>query len=207
MEGKHAFTVGVSGGSAAGKTTVAGLLARELAGLRPLVIGVDRYFLDRSGLSPEEREKVNYDVPEALDFAQLAVDLRALSVGESVMLPTYDYATHTSLPRSWQARPSGLIIVEGILLFYPEAVRPLLDFRVFVDAEREERLRRRIARDTAERGRTEESVIRWFNERVEPGFEKYTRPTRAEADAILDWNTMNYPAIDEIARRIRAIIV
>lgn len=207
MKGNHAFTVGVSGGSAAGKTTVAGLLARGLADLRPLVIEVDRYFLDRSGLAPEEREQVNYDVPEALDFSQLAGDLRALAHGERVMLPSYDYATHTSLPRAHPAEPSGLIIVEGILLFYPEAVRPLLDFRVFVDAESEERLRRRIARDTAERGRTEESVIRWFNERVEPGFKKYIEPTRAGADVVLDWNTMNYPAIDEIARRIKAIMV
>lgn len=201
------FVVGISGGSAAGKTMVAGLLAGALADLCPLIVGVDRYFLDRSHLPPEERAKLNYDIPSALDFAALAADLARLKNNKSVLLPVYDYANHTSHPSTDQACPAPLIIVEGILLFHSDKIKPLLDFRLYVEADRDERLRRRIARDTVERGRTKESVIRQFNDTVEPAFTKYTAPTKNQADFALDWNTINMEAIQNVAKAIRARVV
>lgn len=201
------FVVGISGGSAAGKTMIAGLLARELADKNPLIIAVDRYFVDQSHLAPEDRAKVNYDIPSALDFASLASDLERLISGEPVRLPVYDYSSHSSRPAAELVTPAPLIIVEGILLFYPPQIKPLLDFRLYVEAEKEERLRRRIARDTVERGRTESSVIAQFNQTVEPAFNEYTAPTRRLADFTLDWNTINMQALGQAATTIRARVV
>jgi len=202
-----ALTVGISGGSAAGKTTVAGELARKLAVFKPALLEVDRYFKDHSGKNHEELAKINYDVPEALDFHLLERDLRLLRSGEAVLAPEYDYATHSSRPMAYRIEPSRLIIVEGILLFHPANIAPLMDFKIFVEAAREERLRRRIERDTVQRGRTRESVIRQFNETVEPAYLQYTLPTKALAAAVLDWNAVNHPALDHIVGRIGALMV
>lgn len=207
MEMGKPVVVGISGGSAAGKTTVAQLLAQRLEAFHPALLAVDRYFKDQGDVADEARAKLNYDVPEALDFALLEKDISLLRRGRAAMVPEYDYATHSSVPRAYKIGPSQLPIVEGILLFHPEKIAPLIDFRIFVEAEREERLRRRIERDTVHRGRTRESVIRQFTETVEPAFIKYTLPTRGRADAVLDWNTMNYPALDQIARRLGALMI
>jgi len=207
VTGKQSLVVGVSGGSAAGKTTVAYLLAERLEGFHPALIGVDRYFLDRSGLPAKELESVNYDVPSALDFGQLELDLKSLREGGQTFLPIYDYTSHSSRPKADLVESSPLIIVEGILLFYPPDIQTTLDYRIFVEAEREERLRRRIARDVVERGRSAESVVRRFFDTVEPAYEKYTYPTRKTADFVLDWNKRDPDAIETIARRITALMV
>jgi len=204
---KRPFIAGISGGSAAGKTMVANMLAEIMGDLRPLVVGVDRYFRDRSSLSSEDRVKINYDVPEALDFETLAADIEKLRNGKDTSLPVYDYATHSARPSAEDVQPAPLVIVEGILLFYPDEMKPLLDFRLFVEAERDVRLQRRIARDVVERGRSRESVILQFNETVEPGFEKYTKPTRAEADFILDWNVKDMASLGRAAELIRLRMV
>lgn len=207
MTSNRVFTLGVSGGSASGKTTVARLLAEALEKFDPAVIGVDMYFADQSALTPDEQEKFDFDSPEALDFDLLAKDLGKLKSGEPVSIPLYDYATHSSRPDATAINPSRLIIVEGILLFHPRPIQPMLDCKIFVDADREERLRRRIARDTEERGRSPESVIRRFNETVEPGFEKYTLPTRSDAQFTIDWNLWDFKALEVLSRRIEALIV
>lgn len=186
---------------------VAGLLAEELSDLAPLVIEVDRYFIDRSGLPPEERMKLNYDVPTALDFDGLARDIAYLKNGCRVALPRYDYANHAAFPDADPADPAPLIIVEGILLFHPAQIKPLLGFRLFVEADRDVRLKRRVARDTVERGRTEESVIRQFNQTVEPAFLEYTAPTKGQADFALDWNVRNMEALRMAAVAVRAVMV
>lgn len=204
---KTPFIVGISGGSAAGKTMVAGLLAKELCDLAPLTIEVDRYFIDRSALAPAERANLNYDIPSALDFDGLAQDLANLKNGRRVFIPRYDYANHQSTPCADPADPAPLIIVEGILLFHPAAIKPLLDFRLYIEADRDIRLKRRIARDTVERGRTEESVMRQFNQTVEPAFLEYTAPTKGQADFALDWNVKNMEALRMAAMAVRAGMV
>lgn len=204
---KTPFIVGISGGSAAGKTMVAGLLAEELSDIDPLVIEVDRYFVDRSLVPPEKRMKINYDIPSALYFDWLARDIANLKNGHRVFLPRYDYANHHSTPTADLVGPAPLIIVEGILLFHPEQIKPLLDFRLFVEADSDTRLKRRVARDTVERGRTEESVIRQFNQTVEPAFLEYTAPTKGQADFVLDWDVRNMEALRMAAVAVRAGMV
>lgn len=202
-DGDRPYVVGISGGSAAGKTMVAGFLAEMMDDIDPLVVGVDRYFRDKSHLTSEERAKLNYDIPDALDFERLGKDLKGLREMREVYLPVYDYATHSARQAAELAAPSRLVIVEGILLFHPDDIKPLIDFRIFVEAEQEERLRRRIARDKIERGRTEKSVIAQFYGTVEPAFSRYTEPTRVLADEVLDWNTINTEGLEKIADRIR----
>ncbi|MBF0293472.1 MAG: uridine kinase, partial [Nitrospinae bacterium] len=124
-----------------------------------------------------------------------------------VFLPCYDYANHQSTPCVVPADPAPLIIVEGILLFHPAKIKPLLDFRLYIEAERDARLKRRIARDTVERGRTEESVIRQFNQTVEPAFDEYTAPTKGQADFVLDWNAKNMESLRMAAMAVRAGVV
>ncbi len=204
---RQTVLVGISGGSAAGKTMVTGLLAEALEDISPAVVGVDRYFRDNSHLSSCELAKLNYDIPEAINFDQLEKDLKELKSGNKIAIPYYNYSTHSAIPDAEIINPSRLVIVEGILLFHPENIEPLIDYRVFVDAEREERLRRRIARDTVERGRTEESVIHQFNETVEPAFEKYMLPTRNSADFILDWNPVNTEDLAKLAYKIKSLVL
>jgi uridine kinase len=200
---KRVYVVGVCGGSAAGKTTVAGLLAETLADLAPVTLPVDRYYRDRSAMPPAERAKVNYDEPAALDFSLLAADLASLKAGRPVVPPVYDYARHISSPGGASVGPSPLVIVEGILLFGVPAPMAHVDFKLYVEADRSERLRRRIARDAAERGRDAASVMRQFDETVEPGFVRYIEPTRPTADTVLDWNGYDMPGIAAVADEVR----
>jgi uridine kinase len=158
-------------------------------------------------LPPGERSKINYDIPSALDFDGLARDIANLKNGRSVFLPRYDYANHKSTPNADPVESAALIIVEGILLFHPAEVAPLLDFRLFVEADRDVRLKRRCARDTVERGRTQESVILQFNQTVEPAFLEYTAPTKGQADFVLDWNVKNMEALRMAAVAVRAGVV
>ncbi len=201
------LVTGISGGSAAGKTMVANLLAELLCPFGSPVLAVDRYFYDQRRLSPKERAKLNYDVPKAINFNQLAKDIRNLKNGQKVRVPAYDYATHAAIPEKELVYPAKLLIVEGILLFNSNEIKPLLDFKIYVDAKSEERLRRRIARDTVERGRTKESVIKQFYETVEPAFLKYTEPTRDDSDITLDWNIKDLPALKLLADKIASLVL
>ncbi len=194
--------VGVSGPSASGKTTVARRLAAALVAYDPVTIASDGYYRDRSSLSEEEKAAIDYDAPDALDFDRLAADLKTLADGGAATPPQYDYVHHASIPGERTLGPSKLIIVEGILLFYPPPVAPLLDLRIFIEADREVRLARRIDRDGRERGRDRASVIRQFEATVEPGYEAYTLPTRSSADLIVDWNRYDDEAVADIVRLV-----
>jgi len=207
MTSDRVLTLGVSGGSASGKTTVACLLAEALAKYDPVVLGVDMYYTDQSALTPDEEAKYDFDSPASFDFDLLAKDIGKLKSGEPVRAPSYDYATHSSRPEAMDINPSRLIIVEGILLFYPPLIQRLLDYKIFVDSDRDERLRRRIARDTGERGCSEESVRQRFYETVEPGFEKYSLPTRSDVQFTIYWNRRDFKALGALSRRIEALMV
>lgn len=173
--------IGIVGASGSGKTTV----AQELAALAEgnCLISQDNYY---RGL-PDDIAAAdwNFDDPAALDLEHLARDLAALKRGETVQIPCYDFSTHKRKSETITLKPAPVIIVEGLFLFLPENLRRVFDVKIFVDVPPEVCLQRRIARDKAERSRTEEDIRRQWFVQVEPMYRKYVAPTRAFADLLL----------------------
>lgn len=174
------LVVGIAGGSASGKTTVARLVAHEL-GRRCILIAHDRYY---RGASPD----TNFDHPDALDTDHLLADLARLRDRRATRLPVYDFARHARVePERWDpVEPRPVLLVEGILVLAIPALRDALDLRVFVEAPDELRLARRVRRDVAQRGRTERSVLEQYDHTVRPMYEQFVAPSRAHAHIVLD---------------------
>ena len=172
--------VGLCGGSCAGKTT----LARALLVERPYatLLEFDDYYHDLSAISVEERAKVNYDHPDALDIQLLLTHMDELAAGRAVDVPDYDFATHTRPGGLHRVEASALVIVDGLLLLALAECRERLDLKVFVDAPREVRLARRLEKDVRDRGRDREGVIRQFGASVEPMHETLVFPSSEFAD-------------------------
>ena len=175
--------IGVAGLSGSGKTTLAKALARGHPGA--LVLSVDDYYRDLGHLAPDEREGGNFDDPAALDLDALAADLARLRQGLGVDAPVYDFATHTRRPQPRRIEPTGLIVVEGVLLLYAEAVRAQLDLSIYVDAPLDVCLLRRLRRDILERGRSVASVLAQYEATVRPMALAYVLPQRDLADRTL----------------------
>ena len=176
--------IGIGGPSGSGKTRVARELANDLAGIS--VLGADSYYLDRSGLAPSALAAFNFDAPTALDWDLMARHLRWLKDGRRVGVPRYDFATHSRLPVPQWVEPCETLVLEGLFALWEPRVRSLLDLAVFLDAPQEVCLARRIARDTATRGRTEASVREQWRRDVVPMFLQHVLPTRSWADLVLD---------------------
>ncbi|MBI2216255.1 MAG: uridine kinase [Candidatus Rokubacteria bacterium] len=179
------FVIGIAGGSGSGKTTLAGAVASALGPDRVALLAHDAYYRDRSTLDPEARALVDHDVPDALDHEQFLADLARLKTGQPVRPPRYCFATHRRIGTEDPIEPREILIVEGLLLFHDPAGREALDLRIFVDAPAALRRQRRIARDTVERGRTRESVVRQFSATVYPAHVAYVGPTKAYAHLVL----------------------
>ena len=172
--------VGLCGGACAGKTT----LARALLIERPdaTLLEFDDYYHDLSAISVEERAKVNYDHPDALDIQLLLTHMDELAAGRAVDVPDYDFATHTRPGGLHRVEASALVIVDGLLLLALAECRERLDLKVFVDAPREVRLARRLEKDVRDRGRDRDGVIRQFGASVEPMHETLVLPSSEFAD-------------------------
>ncbi len=179
--------VGIAGGSCSGKTTFARRLATLLSDDGVVSISFDSYYRPLDHLPLERRHAVNFDHPDALDGDLLADHLRSLRSGRSVDRPTYDFARHARLPETRRADPSRFVLVDGILLLTFPAVVEALDVTVFIDAPADVRLARRLARDTVERGRTEESVRRQFAATVAPMHDRFVDPSGATAGLRVRW--------------------
>eukprot|EP00919_Chromeraceae_sp_WS-2016_P007489 GHVR01017573.1.p2 GENE.GHVR01017573.1~~GHVR01017573.1.p2 ORF type:complete len:217 (-),score=30.65 GHVR01017573.1:55-705(-) len=178
------FVIAIAGGSCSGKTTLARHLQHRLGGECCLAIRQDDYYFDiRDRVSGQTIP--NFDVPEALDFQQLASDIAALKQGEAVKLPNYDFTTHQRRHPSEPLEPKAFIIVEGLLLLNDENIRPLIDHSVYMKCSYEERFARRLARDVAERGRTEDFVHKQFHQDVEPAHQTYVAPSAVYADKVV----------------------
>jgi uridine kinase len=173
--------IGIAGGSGAGKSTIVRELVERLGGC---AIELDSYYLDRAGLEPAERERLNYDEPAAIDVALITEHLRQLAAGGAVLKPRYSFETHTRVGVE-RVPPARLIVVEGLLTFWWETLRELMDLKVYVDAPADLRLARRLQRDVAERGRTAESVVEQYLATVRPMHERYVEPTRVYADLVV----------------------
>jgi uridine kinase len=177
--------VGVSGGSGAGKSRLVEILAERLGRERCALLRHDSYYRDQSLLSPGTRSSVNYDHPDQLETELLVEHVRRLCGGETVEIPVYDFECHVREPETTRQAPKEFLILEGHLLFTEPALRSLMDVRIFLDADSDVRLARRIRRDIHERGRTVESVIDQYFATVKPMHERHVEPGRRLAHLIL----------------------
>ncbi len=194
--------IGIAGGSGSGKTTVVRALTEQLKE-KVVVIPQDSYYKDSSHLPMEERQKVNFDHPDSIDFDLLIKHLKELKKGHSVEQPVYSYITCSrSTTETVTVHPAEVIIVEGILIFCCAELRKQMDIKIFVDADDDDRLMRVMARDILERGKTVETVIQRYSRTVKPMFLQFIEPSKRYADVIIPQGGHNKVAIDVIAATI-----
>lgn len=202
---KNNVVIGVSGGSASGKTTVATRL-KEVCNDSVELLSHDFYYLPNDELPYEERIKLNYDHPNAFDTQRLINDIKCLKQGIAIDRPVYSYTEHNRLPETVRVNSTKVIIIEGFMIFESLELRELMDIKVFVDTDADERLIRRIIRDVNERGRSLESVITQYTNTVKPMHEQFVEPYKKYADIIVPRGGMNDIAIDMLIHRIKAIL-
>lgn len=195
--------VGVAGGTGSGKTTLAQHIA-DAFGQSVTVIAHDSYYRLQQGKTYAQRCLTNYDHPDAFETDLLCAHLEALCKGESVDVPVYDYTVHNRSEQTVRVHPSPLIVLEGILLFSDTELRNRMDLRIFVDTDADERILRRIARDTKERGRSLDSVITQYLTTVKPMHEAFVEPYKRYADIIVPGGGNNPVALEMIVRSICA---
>lgn len=176
--------VGIAGGTGSGKTTMVNEVSRMLGG-DITVIPSDAYYYDRGNLSQEERKSINYDHPDAIEVSLLCEHIELLKSGKEIDRPVYDFPTHTRKKDTLRVKASDIIILEGILIFAIEKIRNLIDIRIFVDTDSDERLIRRIIRDVMERGRTHEDSMRQWRETVAPMHGLYVEASKKESHIIV----------------------
>ena len=198
--------IGIAGGTASGKTTVARAILSRVPSARAALIEQDAYYKDQSHLPLEQRRLVNYDHPSAFDNDLLVAHLDALAAGRSIEKPVYDFTTYTRTGRTVRVDPVDIVIVEGILVLEDPRLRERLDIKIFVDTDADVRVLRRLMRDIRERGRTLESVVRQYLETVRPMHLQFVEPTRRYADLIIPEGGLNQVAIDVLASKVRAIL-
>ena len=177
--------LGITGGAASGKTTVADLLLKDLHE-RVSALQFDRYYRDQGHLDVEQRALVNYDHPDSLDHDLFIEHLDLLSKGHSIKAPIYDFATHTRMEQMEKIESKEFVIVDGILILAFTEIRERLTYEIFIDTPDETRLKRRIVRDMSERGRTEESVRKQFKASVLPMHKKFVQPFKESTELIIN---------------------
>ncbi|MDD5924033.1 MAG: uridine kinase [Clostridia bacterium] len=196
------MTIGIAGGTGSGKTTLLKKIV-ERFGEDVSVVYYDNYYKAHNELPYEERAKLNYDHPDAFDTELVIDHIKKLQNGVSVQCPVYDYKMHNRGSETEEIKPSKVIIVEGILVFHDPALRDLLDIKIFVDTDADERILRRIVRDVQQRGRNLESVVNQYLTTVKPMHEQFVEPSKRFADIIVLDGGYNLVALDMIMQRIR----
>lgn len=191
------IVVAILGASGSGKSHLVASLAPEILGATVAVLRVDDYYRDLAHLSFEDRETINFDHPDAIEFGRLVDDLATLKSGEEVQTPVYDFTQHTRSGLSQSVSPADVILLEGVLAMSDPATRKLVDYRIFVDTPLELCLARRIERDALQRDRSEASVRDFWETRAEPMFAQFVAPWRSEADLIIDGS---HSLDDELSR-------
>ncbi len=202
------LVIGIAGGTGSGKTTVVNKIINSFAPGEVAVIPQDSYYKDSSHIPMEERSKINFDEPAAIEWTLLTEHLRRLKEGQTIEMPTYSYITCTRQEETVTVTPTDVVIIEGILVLNDPVLRELMDVKVFVDADPDERLIRVIARDCIERGRTPQMVIDRYQGVLKPMHCQYIEPSKRFADLILPQGGSNVVAItlltDYIESRLRA---
>ena len=199
--------IGIAGGTGSGKTTVVNKIIASLPAGEVAVMPQDSYYKDSSHIPPAERSKINFDEPAAIEWSLLVEQLKQLKEGKSIEMPTYSYLTCTRQAETVTVKPADVVIVEGILVLTDPVLRSMLDVKVFVDADADDRLIRVIARDCIERGRTPQIVIDRYADVLKPMHCQYIEPSKRYADLIVPQGGSNTVAInlltDYIESRLR----
>ncbi len=193
--------IGIAGGTGSGKTTITERLKQRF-GSNVTVINHDNYYKAHDNLSYEERSKLNYDHPDALDTDLMIQHLKELREGKSIVSPIYDFTIHNRSKETKTISPNKVMIVEGILIYTNPELCDLLDIKLFVDADADVRILRRIERDVKERGRSIDSIISQYLTTVKPMHEQFVEPSKKNADIIIPEGGHNLVALDMIMNRI-----
>ncbi|MDH5415258.1 MAG: uridine kinase [Flavobacteriaceae bacterium] len=188
--------IGIGGGTGSGKTTVVNQIINELPKEEVGVISQDSYYKDTSHLSYEERVKINFDHPRSIDFELLVEQLKELKKGNPVSQPVYSFVTHNRTSDTILTHPRKVMIVEGILILTHQDIRDMFDIKIFVHADSDERLIRRLKRDMAERGRDIDEVLLRYQNTLKPMHEQFIEPMKEYADIIIPNNKYNTVAVD-----------
>lgn len=194
------IVIGVAGGTGSGKSTFTNRIKEEFGNLVSVVYQ-DNYYKSRDGIPFEERKKINYDHPDAIENDLLIKHLQMLKEGRAIDCPVYDYSQHTRSIRTTRVEPRKVIIVEGILVLQNKALRDLLDIKIYVEADADERIMRRAIRDMKERGRDLEGIFEQYVATVKPMHYLYVEPTKAMADIVIN-SGMNDVAFDMVRTKI-----
>ena len=197
------FIIGIAGGTGSGKTTVVKKLTERLPKNEVVVIPLDSYYNDSSNVPEEERQKINFDHPDAFEWKLLRRHLQELKEGKSVEQPIYDYITSTRQAQTIHIDPKEVIIVEGIMTLWDKPLRDQMDLKIFVDADPDDRLIRVIQRDIVERGRTTEAVIERYQRVLKPMHEQFIEPCKRFADVIIPQGGHNNAAINMMCKFIK----
>ena len=199
--------IGIGGGTGSGKTTVVNQIINELPKEEVGVISQDSYYKDTSHLSYEERVKINFDHPRSIDFELLVEQLKELKKGNPVSQPVYSFVTHNRTSDTILTHPRKVMIVEGILILTHQDIRDMFDIKIFVHADSDERLIRRLKRDMAERGRDIDEVLLRYQNTLKPMHEQFIEPMKEYADIIIPNNKYNTVAVDIVKTIINQRLV
>lgn len=200
------FVIGIAGGTGSGKTTIAQRIAGAVPSEHVALLEHDSYYRDLSHLTAEERDRVNFDHPDALETSLLVDQLTALKAGETIGVPVYDFATHTRVRARRELSPRPLLVVEGILVLAEPRLRELFDLKIYVDTDADIRVFRRLERDIQERGRDFDSVRAQYYATVRPMHLMFVEPSKRWADVIVPEGGENRAAIELLTGKIRSVV-
>ena len=195
--------IGIYGGTGSGKTTIVNMIASHFSSNDIEIISQDSYYKDNSDISYEDRCKLNFDHPDAIDFNLLHNHLKNLRKGKTVEQPIYDFKIHNRLKKTIQIKPKKILILEGILIMCHAEIRSIFDLKIFINANSKTRMERRIKRDIAERGRSRDEVLKRYIETLKPMHEKFIEPTKIYANYIIENQFNNKLNIDELLEKMK----
>lgn len=195
------FVIGIGGGTGSGKTTLTKRL-KERLGSAVTVLSYDNYYKSHPDMPYDERVRLNYDHPSAFDTELLVEHLAALRRGETIAAPVYDFKQHDRSDETMLIAPTGVILVEGILILADERLRSQMDVKIYVDTDADVRILRRVVRDVKQRGRSLESVVTQYLTTVKPMHEQFVEPSKRYADIIVPEGGRNAVALDMLVRRV-----
>lgn len=206
MNKKNIIIIGISGASASGKSLLANTIVNELGSDQVVVISEDSYYKDHSNIPFEQRAKINYDHPDSIDHELLCNHLKQLQHGMSIEVPIYNHSMHVREKETRRIGQHSIIVLEGILLFVEQKLRDYMDIRIFMETSLDICLIRRLKRDTKERGRSLDSVLKQYEETVRPMYLQFIDPSKRYADLIVPRGGGNRIAIDMIKAKMRELL-